>query len=195
MLAIVGLGNPGTQYEQTRHNIGFWVLELLASKFGQGAFWKNQSGCRYLNLKIAEKDVILILPQKFMNLSGQAIQPILSYYKIPIKDLIVVHDDLDLKCGELKFRLGGTSAGHKGVEDIILHLAGKDFLRVKIGIGHPKDSEETAKIEVKSWVLQKPLGQEMQVLKEASQRAADGLELYLKEGLLAVQQKYHTKTL
>lgn len=195
MYAIVGLGNPGIQYEQTRHNVGFWVLELLAKKFAEGAFWKVQSGCKYHSLKIFNKDTLLIMPQKFMNLSGEAIQPLISFYKIPLTNLLVVQDDLDLKVGELRFREGGSSGGHRGVEDIIQKLGNNNFLRVKVGIGHPKDLEETARIDVKSWVLQRPFTEEMIKLKEASQRAADGLELFLAEGLKTVQQKYHTKTL
>ncbi|MDZ7587123.1 MAG: aminoacyl-tRNA hydrolase, partial [Patescibacteria group bacterium] len=146
MRLIVGLGNPGKEYEKTRHNLGFMVLEKIASKIGIG-FRADSS----FESKIAETDsdgkAKLVLPQTFMNDSGRAVAKIKNYWKINSEDILVIYDDVDLELDKVRISLGGSSAGHKGVQSIIDHL-GEHFWRIRIGIG------KNEKIETEKWVLQ-----------------------------------------
>jgi len=141
---IVGLGNPGNKYVHTRHNVGFMVLDKLCD----GEFKLEKK----FNAEICELDneIILLKPQTFMNLSGEAIKSFADYYKVDPKDIWVIHDDLDISFGEIRVREGGSSAGHKGIESIIKHLGTQDFLRFRIGV----KNEMLDKIETEDFVLQ-----------------------------------------
>ncbi len=146
MKIIVGLGNPGNQYKKYRHNTGFILLDKLAEE--RGLKWKKSSR---FESEIAEcGDFILVKPQTFMNNSGDAVSKLFNFYKISPDDLIVVHDDVDLKFGTVKKQKGKNPAGHHGVEDIIEKVGTKEFWRLRVGIGKP----ENKNIPVDKWVLQ-----------------------------------------
>jgi peptidyl-tRNA hydrolase, PTH1 family len=137
MKVIIGLGNPGTKYSHTRHNFGFLVLDQLAKKHGislaSRTKWKAEVG----EGKLGHKNILLVKPQTFMNLSGEAVSPILHWHKLSVLDLLVIHDDLDTAFGEMRLREKGRSGGHNGLESLITHLGTEVFSRLKIGIGRP----------------------------------------------------------
>ena len=146
MKFIIGLGNPGKEYEKCRHNTGFILLDKFAEE--KGLKWKRVSK---FESEIAEfEDGILVKPQTFMNNSGKAISKLVNFYKITPEDLIVIHDDVDLMFGSVKKQKGKNAAGHHGVEDIIEKLRTKDFWRIRVGIGKPKNIETP----IDKWVLQ-----------------------------------------
>jgi PTH1 family peptidyl-tRNA hydrolase len=133
---IVGLGNPGAEYAQTRHNAGFWYVEKLAAQYH--ITLKNDS--RYLGFSgrgtIEGQDVRLLLPMTFMNRSGQSVVPFAKFYQIPVNQILIAHDELDMPAGQIRLKTGGGHGGHNGLRDIVPHV-GSDFHRLRIGIGHP----------------------------------------------------------
>lgn len=134
MIMIVGLGNPGEEYQDTRHNLGFMVADALAREVGARALsWQSFSNGTALLAKAA--DVLLVKPQTYMNESGRAVAAVSEFYKIPPKDMWVVHDDIDLPLGKIRIRAGGRSGGHNGVESLIAHLKTDAFLRFRLGVG------------------------------------------------------------
>lgn len=149
MILIVGLGNPGNEYKNTRHNVGFMAIDALAP---DGATWKKEKNALTTRTEIDEFNVILAKPQTFMNNSGEAVAPLMAFYKIPLENVIVIHDDMDLKLGSLREKVGGGSAGHNGIKSID-NAIGKEYRRIRIGIGHPRDFESP--IDPVDWVLGK----------------------------------------
>jgi len=151
MILIIGLGNPGLKFKSTRHNLGFELVNYIKRQGGFSA-WQNKKRlkAKISQGKIDNKKVILAKPQTFMNQSGQAVKLLVKFYKIPLKNLWVVHDDLDLVFGKMRVKKNSRAAGHKGVQSIIDELGTKNFNRLKVGIG-PKQS----KINSKKFVLQK----------------------------------------
>jgi PTH1 family peptidyl-tRNA hydrolase len=160
---IVGLGNPGKQYEETRHNIGFMLLDEIAQEAKSN--FSLQAKFNAMTCKIVWNgvDVILAKPQTFMNLSGESVRQILSYFKIPEKNLIVVFDDLDQAHGSVKMRVGGGHGGHNGIRSILEHTSSDKFCRVKVGIGKPIHKSATS-----SWVLHRFSTEEDELLKKDS---------------------------
>lgn len=151
---IVGLGNPGDTYKNTRHNIGFDFLDALAEQAKisfRDEFKFNGAVARF---KTDNEDIWLLKPSTFMNLSGAAVQPLASYYKISPDEILVVHDELDLTPGSMKMKFGGGNAGHNGLKDITAKLATPNFWRLRIGIGHPRDW--CPAMQVYDWVLGRP---------------------------------------
>lgn len=134
---IVGLGNPGSQYVDTRHNIGFWVADILAQEQNFSSFQKKFQSM-YAEKTINQKRFYLLKPLTYMNLSGSSVGEIMRYYKIPLDHVLVIHDDLDLPVGEIRLKKGGGDGGHNGLKSITQHI-GKDYWRLRIGIGHPGD--------------------------------------------------------
>lgn len=160
MKLVVGLGNPGEKYSKNRHNAGFIIVDELASK--NSLLWENSTK---FNAEICvSKDFILVKPQTFMNKSGEAVSKILSFYKIDNKDLLVIHDDVDLQFGEIKKQFGASSAGHKGVESIIDHIGSQNFWRVRAGIGRSEDKN----IPTEDWVLQNFTDDQLEKIKNLS---------------------------
>lgn len=162
MFVIVGLGNPGSQYEETRHNVGFMLLDDIASECSSG-FTQTRFQAQTLKARWQGHEVFLVKPQTFMNLSGASVSQILSYFKIPEKDLIVISDDLDQEFGAVRARFGGGHGGHNGIRDIIDKIPSDKFHRVKIGIGKPEHKSATA-----DWVLHRFDAQELDFLKKDS---------------------------
>ncbi len=184
---IVGLGNPGREYEATRHNAGFWWVDEFASK--HGANYKSDAKFHGLiaRASLHGQDVYLLKPQTFMNVSGRAVGAVAQFYKIEADQILVVHDELDLPPGSAKLKLGGGHGGHNGLKDIIAHLGTKDFWRLRLGVGHPGD-----RAEVVSFVLNAPRKEERVLIDEAMQRAQE-IAPHLLEGTLeAAMRKLHS---
>jgi peptidyl-tRNA hydrolase, PTH1 family len=167
---VVGLGNPGREYRDTRHNAGFWYVERLAET--KGAMFRAESKFHGVAAVIAgaSGDARLLLPQTFMNRSGTAVAALARFYRIGPEEILVVHDELDLKPGVVKLKLGGGTAGHNGLKDIAAQLSTKDFWRLRIGIGHPRDTTLSER-EVVDYVLHPPAIDERRLIDDSIDRA------------------------
>jgi PTH1 family peptidyl-tRNA hydrolase len=151
MKLIFGLGNPGNFYSRNRHNIGFMCLSHVAKEIG-AHFDKKEGLARTAHGRIDGTEVVLARPQTYMNASGEAVAKLLVKYRLTPDDIIVIHDDMDFKPGQIRIRKGGSSAGHKGIESIIREIGSADFVRVRVGVGHPRDEAE-GDTEVVDYVL------------------------------------------
>jgi PTH1 family peptidyl-tRNA hydrolase len=184
---IVGLGNPGPDYKQNRHNVGFMVMDYLAkgldTKFG-----KVQSNALVAQFGTAEHRLILAKPRTFMNNSGSAVGPLLHFYKAPQEKLLVVYDDVDLPFETLRLRGEGGSAGHNGMKSIIERLGSDAFPRMRIGVGRPKGRMSTP-----NHVLQDFSRDEQDVLPFVLRRAVEAIEMFIHEGLTAAMNKYNAE--
>ncbi len=180
MKLIVGLGNPGDKYKNTRHNIGFVIVDELAEKLTQGPVnWEKSSRFSSLILFSGEKNIILLKPQSFMNASGAVVAKITQYYKVSAENIWIVHDDVDLPLGKIKIRLGGAAAGHHGVESIMASLGTDKFLRFRLGIGHPGRGADA---HVEDYVLKDFDTNEKSEVKHLTKQALQALEVSLKDG-------------
>ena len=172
MKLIVGLGNPGKKYEQTRHNMGFDTVDLFAElakiDIDKEAF-KGLVG----RGKVFDEDVYLLKPQTFMNLSGESVREIVNYFKINIEDVIIIYDDMALEPGKIRLRASGSSGGHKGMQNIIDQLGTEEIKRIRIGIGESTD-------DTIDYVLSKPLKEERPLIDEAIKNAVEALKEILK---------------
>lgn len=140
MKLIVGLGNPGEKYKNTRHNIGFEVVDLFVKKYGDGVF-RNKFNAEVAELNLNGEKVVLLKPMTYMNLSGNSVGEAVKFYKVDVvEDLVLVYDDMDIDCGRLKLKTKGSPGGHNGVRSVISHI-GQEFMRVKCGIGKPIQRE------------------------------------------------------
>lgn len=184
MKLIVGLGNPTARYAHTRHNAGWLVLDALHKK--TGGIWKTQSQASILETRIGTEKVILLKPLTYMNLSGQAVRPLVHFYKLNPDDILVIQDDLDSEFGLLRLKLGGRSGGQKGVQSIIDHLGFMDFARLKLGISRPAQGWS-----VSDWVLSVWRDEEKPILDMLIVKAQEAVETWTDRGLLAAQQIYN----
>ena len=175
---IVGLGNPGPQYVDTRHNAGFWWVDELARRHGGQLRMEAKFNAETCRIPVAGHDVWLLKPMTYMNHSGQSLIRFLGFYKILPNAILVAHDELDLPPGVVRVKRGGGHGGHKGLRDVMRHLGGGDFLRLRLGIGHPGDSRD-----VVGYVLRRAPREEQQRLDEALQEAASAFP-WLVEGRL-----------
>jgi PTH1 family peptidyl-tRNA hydrolase len=166
---VVGLGNPGRQYEATRHNAGFWFVDALAARLGASFAGEAKFHGRIAR---AVGDLRLLEPGTYMNLSGRAVGAVAQFFGIAPAEILVVHDELDLTPGEARLKFGGGTAGHNGLRDIAAHLGGPEFWRLRIGIGHPRDSA-IAQQPVADYVLQPPRANELAAIEDALARALD----------------------
>jgi len=184
MYIIVGLGNPGRQYDGTRHNVGFHVIDLLAQRhnikvnklkhkalYGEG-FWAGEK-------------VILAKPQTFMNLSGESVRDMVEFYKIEPENLIVVYDDIDIDTGLLRIRMKGSAGSHNGMKSIIYQVQSQDFPRVRIGIGRPEFED------LSSYVLGKFTKDEIPLIKDAIENASDAIEMIVEKGIDLAMNRYN----
>lgn len=167
---VVGLGNPGPEYERTRHNAGFWFAEDVAHEIG-GQFGHEAKFFGLLARGVgAQADVRVLKPMKYMNLSGQSVAAVAKFFNITPPELLVAHDELDLAAGDIKLKFGGGHAGHNGLRDIQSKLGSGDYWRLRIGIGHPRDSINSQQ-PVADWVLQRPRRDEQDAIEVAIERA------------------------
>lgn len=189
MKLVVGLGNPGKEYTYSRHNIGFLVINQLARANGI-ALKKSKFKSRWETGKISRHKVILAKPYTFMNLSGEAVNAITRFYKIVPKDIIVVHDDVDIEFGYLKIKAKGGSGGHRGVDSIITFLKEDKFVRVRMGIGRPPSDMDPS-----DFVLKAFNEGEKKELKEVINQAQKCIEIILKYGPEAAMNMFHREKL
>ena len=161
---IVGLGNPGPDYSETRHNAGFWFCERLARELG--AAFSRESRYQGLVANVRARNLWLLMPQTFMNRSGQSVQALMHFYRIQPAEMLVVHDELDIPPGQSRLKFGGGLGGHNGLKDITAHLGTQDYWRLRIGIGHPGD-----KNDVVNYVLKPPRKEEAGEIAAAIDRA------------------------
>ncbi|MFY9314918.1 MAG: aminoacyl-tRNA hydrolase [Burkholderiales bacterium] len=182
---VVGLGNPGKEYERTRHNAGFWLLERFAQQ--SGVALRKDGKYQALVGRMPDNGAWLVLPQSFMNASGRAVQMLAGFFKIAPAEILVVHDELDFSPGTAKIKQGGGIAGHNGLRDISQRLGSHDYWRLRLGIGHPGDKNAVA-----DYVLQKPSADERAAIDEAIARSIEILPLCLGGDLQGAMQKLHS---
>ena len=183
MKLIVGLGNPGKKYEHTRHNMGFDAVDLFAE---QAKIDVDKDSFKSLigRGKVFDEDIYILKPQTFMNLSGEAVREFVSYFKVPLEDIIVVYDDMALAPGKIRLRASGSSGGHKGMQNIIEQLNSEDIKRIRIGIGEPT-------YDTIDYVLSKPLKDEKPLIDQAIETAADAIKDILKMNFEKAMSKYN----
>ncbi|MDO4585723.1 MAG: aminoacyl-tRNA hydrolase [Planctomycetia bacterium] len=182
---VVGLGNPGTKYQGTRHNVGYMVLAKLAERFAQGKPRIQFQG-NTLDVKIKGTNILLLCPTTYMNLSGNSISSALRFYKLTPSELLVVCDDVDLPVSKIRFRTSGGSGGQKGLQNTIERLGTNEFARLRVGIGRPPQNRETA-----DYVLSHFGNNEKEEIQLAIQNAADAVELWISDGDSAVMNRYN----
>lgn len=186
MFVIAGLGNPGRKYENTRHNMGFLVVDRLAEK--------NDIKINKLKHKalvgdgfISGQKVLLVKPQTYMNLSGESLREVVSYYNVPVEELIVIYDDFDLEMGTLRIRKKGSAGSHNGMKSIVYQLQSQDFPRVRIGIG------QSGGLDWKDFVLGKVSAKEKELIAKAVENAANSIECILEKGIDRAMNAYNIK--
>jgi peptidyl-tRNA hydrolase, PTH1 family len=183
---IAGLGNPGREYHWTRHNLGFLLLDELA-RVHQIPLGRRGLKSVYGRGRIGRSEVVLAKPQTYMNLSGEAVQRLLHFFKIPPQDLIVLHDDLDLPWGKIRIRIGGSSGGHRGILAIHQAIGSEEFVRLKIGIGRPP----TPGPDPADYVLEPLTETGKEELQEILQLGAEAVEVLLARGPLEAMNRFH----
>ena len=183
---IVGLGNPGLQYEKTRHNAGFMVIDALAEKYGVD-FPKRKYDALIGECKIGDNRIMLVKPQTFMNLSGKAVTAICSFYKIPYDKVIVMFDDVSLDVGKIRVRRKGSDGGHNGIKDIIQLSGTSDIPRIKIGVGKKPNAE----YDLKDWVLGKFSKEDLDTFQKATEIGVKAAEEIVKRGIDSAMNRYN----
>jgi PTH1 family peptidyl-tRNA hydrolase len=187
---IVGLGNPGPEYEQTRHNAGFWLVDNLAIANGTRLVRESRYQALAAKTTIKGADVWLLEPQTFMNRSGQSVGALAGFFKIGADEVLVVHDELDLAPGVARLKKGGSSGGHNGLKDITAALGTQDYWRLRIGIGHPR--ELGLKQAVVDFVLHRPRKEEQALIDEAIERSLAILPLFCSGDSAGAMLQLHT---
>jgi PTH1 family peptidyl-tRNA hydrolase len=185
---LVGLGNPGPEYEATRHNAGFWWLDAVARKLGLTLLPQRSHFGLVAKASLPQGAVWLLQPMTYMNLSGKAVASLARFYKIAPEEVLVAHDELDLMPGQVKIKFGGGHAGHNGLRDIHAQLGSADFWRLRLGIGHPG-----VKAEVVDYVLRKPAPEQRELIEQTVARSVDALDLLLAGDMERAMMKVHAK--
>ncbi len=182
---IAGLGNPGEEYAQTRHNAGFKAIDELARQ-ANVTYWKNQAGAEVASIKVndaeaegGKREVILVKPQSYMNTSGGPISKLCAQYKVSAEELLVIHDELDIPAGDVRIKVGGGHAGHNGLRSIIDKMGSRDFSRVRVGIGNPP-----GRMPVADFVLKQLRSREAEDFDETTVRAAEAAATALTRGVI-----------
>jgi PTH1 family peptidyl-tRNA hydrolase len=171
---IAGLGNPGREYDKTRHNAGFWFLHAMAKQYPFALRAQKKLLGEADKVRIDGQEVVMLKPETFMNDSGQALRAAIDFYNIDVTNVLVAYDDLDLPPGQVRLRLGGGHGGHNGLKSAFAHLNGQNFWRLRIGIGHPGQREQ-----VTPWVLGRPSRDDEQAIEAAIERSLPALALWL----------------
>lgn len=184
---IVGLGNPGADYHATRHNAGFWFIDLLAEHFSAPFRFEKRFNCDQARLRSGGNDLILLKPLSFMNRSGQAVGAVARYYDLKPRQILIAHDELDLEPGDNRIKHSGGHGGHNGLRDIINHLGESDFFRLRVGIGHPGDRNQ-----VVNYVLHKPSVADQDAIDAANQRSLDVMPLVFEGRIDKAMQALHS---
>ena len=184
---IVGLGNPGADYLETRHNAGFWFLDLLANHLSLSFRFEKRFNADEAKYRADGKDIFLLKPQTFMNRSGQSVGALARFYKLKPQQMLVVHDELDLAPGNNRLKQGGGHGGHNGLRDTINHLGGNDFFRLRIGIGHPGNRDQ-----VIDYVLHRPSAQDKELIEAANQGTLEIMPQVFEGRIDKAMQALHT---
>ena len=184
---IAGLGNPEEKYERTLHNAGFWFVDGLAGKYGGSFRYEKKFDAEYCRVNMHGQDVWLVKPQSYMNLSGGPIRGVMDYYRLTVGQLLVAHDEIDLPPGTTRLKLGGGHGGHNGLRDIIKHC-GADFVRLRLGVGHPGE-----KSQVTDYVLKRASSDVERAIEENISEAIDVMPLLIEDGLSAATKALHTR--
>jgi len=186
---VVGLGNPGPTYEATRHNVGFWAVADLADRYGSSLSLNSRQRAEVATALVPGTSIRLVIarPTTFMNDSGSAVRSLATFHKVKPSHIVVIHDELDLDAGRLRVKLGGGDNGHNGLKSIRAHLGTGDFHRVRIGVGRPPGRQDAA-----AWVLAKMKPAELEEMRVDAAVAADAVELLVREGLVATQNRYNS---
>ncbi len=182
---VVGLGNPGSEYENTRHNAGFMTIDLLAHTL-RAAYWKDEGGAKVSHVRLGDEELILVKPQTFMNISGKSVRKLADTYKVPVDEVVIVHDDLDLPEGSVRAKKGGGHGGHNGLRSLSEQLGGGDYLRVRIGIGRPPGRMDAA-----DYVLQPLKGDASDRLAASIPTAAQCVMTLLENGVDIAMREYN----
>ncbi len=185
---IVGLGNPGPKYAETRHNAGFWFLDEIARRHGLSFRSESKFSGELARLELSGRQCWLLKPTTFMNRSGRSVGALVRFYKIAPEHLLVAHDELDLPAGTVRLKRGGGHGGHNGLRDTIAALGSRDFHRLRIGIGHPGHRDQ-----VVDYVLSRPRAEEEALIRQAIDRAADQLQAILEGQFQQVMNLLHAK--
>ncbi len=185
MKMVIGLGNPGKQYEKTRHNIGFQVIDELADRLGATSMQSKFNGM-YTVIHRPEGKVMLVKPLTYMNLSGECVRPLMDYYDVDVEDIVVLYDDLDFPPGELKLRQKGSAGGHNGMKSLIQHLGTDQFKRIRLGIGRPTNG-----MKVVDYVLADFRKEEEPEIQNMIDKSADACVEWLKTSFLEVMNEYN----
>jgi len=186
MFLIVGLGNPGAEYAKTRHNAGFLLVEKLAVRWKTSWMLEKKFNARVARAEQSESRVLLCEPQTFMNSSGESVGPLVGFYRVPLKQLLVAVDDADLPFGEIRLRPGGSSGGHHGLESIEQHLNTREFARLRIGIGRKAGARE-----ITDYVLGRFNAAETGLAEKVLTAAADQTEVWLKAGIQKAMSQFN----
>ena len=189
MRLLVGLGNPGTQYSGTRHNIGFAALDVLAGRHGL-EITKSRFKSVIARGRIDDRDIMMAKPQTYMNLSGEAVRQITDFFRIDITDILVLFDDMDIEVGRMKVAARGSAGGHKGIASIIQHLGRDDFSRIKIGVGRPRAGDRA-----ENHVLTSFRPEEREQMEQVLESAADAATVFITEGVAETQARYNRRAL
>lgn len=185
MKMVIGLGNPGKQYENTRHNIGFQVIDELADRLNATSMQSKFNGM-YTVIHRPEGKVMLVKPLTYMNLSGECVRPLMDYYDVDVEDIIVLYDDLDFPPGELKLRQKGSAGGHNGMKSLIAHLGTDQFKRVRLGVGRPTNG-----MKIADYVLSNFSKEEMPEIQAMVEKGADACIEWLQTSFLEVMNQYN----
>jgi len=192
---IVGLGNPGEEHETDRHNAGFWFVDALARDLGALFETEKRFHGKVAKTKWESEDLLLLKPSTYMNLSGQAVGALCRFHKILPKDVLVIQDELDLKPGTARLKLGGGTGGHNGLKDIQAHLGTPDYWRLRLGIGHPRDIAGTGRaMDVADYVLRRPQQTEQEQIEGSIRNGLAILPLFLKGDPQTAMLELHSKT-
>lgn len=185
---IAGLGNPEERYERTLHNAGFWFVDALARKYGADFRFEKRFDAELCRIKISGEEVWLVKPQSFMNLSGGPVRSVLDYYRLSTDKLLVAHDEIDLPPGTVRLKKGGGHGGHNGIRDVIAHC-GADFMRLRLGVGHPGDKER-----VTGYVLQQASKDVENAVMKNIDDAMQVIPMLIEGGLNTAMKELHTQS-
>ena len=186
MYLIVGLGNPGREYEKTRHNTGFRAMDVLAEKLNAKVDRLKFQGL-YTQVNYGGKKLFLLKPQTYMNLSGESVGEAARFYKVPADHVVVISDDVSLAAGRLRIRKSGSAGGHNGLKNIIQHLGTDGFPRIKVGVGMPEHPDH----EMVNWVVGKPQGEEAKLLRATLDRAAEAALCLIEQGADTAMNRFN----
>ena len=190
---IVGLGNPGSKYEKTRHNAGFFAVDYFADQVGEKVGTEKMQGV-FGTFRMSGKQIFLLKPQTYMNRSGECIVQFVRYFNIDHENIFVIHDDLDLDSGRIKIVAGGGAGGHNGIRSAIQHLGTEVFARLKIGIGRPQAADTGPGIPAEQYVLSRFSNEQRLLLEENLARVTDGIRLYIEHGVDAAMNRINART-